>query len=119
MIPITVQGAANKEIISYEFDLRYDPKVIQPLDNTAVLKNTVSRGLTVVVNAKEPGLLRVVVYGPSPIDQDGVLLKLRFTAVGQVGALTPLTFERMMFNEGDPSTTVTDGEIELSYAISN
>jgi hypothetical protein len=116
-VPIIVQGAANKGIISYEFDLRYDPSVIQP--QGAFLRGTVSRGLTVIMNAQQPGLLRVVVYGATPINSNGVLLNLGFTAVGQAGAISPLTWERMVFNEGDPSTTAANGQIELSYAMTD
>jgi len=118
-IPITVQGAADKGIIAYEFDLRYDPSVIQPQADAAVLTGTVSRGLTAVVNATQPGLLTVVVYGAMPIDENGVLLNLKFTAVGQVGSISPLTWERMIFNEGDPMTTASNGQIELSYAVAD
>ena len=32
VVPVNVQGLADKGVISYEFDLRYDPLVIQPLD---------------------------------------------------------------------------------------
>ena len=117
IIPVSVEGAANKGIISYEFDLRYDPSVIQPLHNPVDLAETVSRGLSAVANAEEPGLLRVVIYGPMPIDGNGVLLNLRFTAVGAPGTVSPLTWERIMFNEGDPRTTATDGQVELSVAL--
>ena len=108
-----VQGAADKGIISYEFDLRYDPTVIQPLPVPVDITGTVSIGLVALVNAKEPGLLRVVVYGPLPIDENGVLLNLRFTAVGKAGSVSPLSFERMMFNEGEPLVSVSDGHVEL------
>jgi len=67
----------------------------------------------VVTNPYEPGLLRVVVYGPMPIDENGVLLNLRFAAVGSAGAVSPLTFEQVMFNEGDIAITITDGRVEL------
>ena len=113
IVPVSVEGTANKGIISYEFDLRYDPAVIQPLVDSADLKGTVSRGLSAVVNATEPGLLRVVVYGAMPIDKDGVLLNLRFAAVGNSGSVSPLLFERIMFNEGGPRVNVADGRIEL------
>ena len=82
VVPINVQGVADKEIISYEFDLRYDPSVIRPLENPVDVHGTVSRGFSVVINAKEPGVLRVVFYGAYPIEEDGVLLNLRFTVVG-------------------------------------
>ena len=114
VIPVNVQGVVGKEIISYEFDLRYDPAVLQPLVATVDLVGTVSRGLSVVVNPYEPGLMRVVVYGALPIDEDGVLLYLRFGAVGAAGSVSPILFERIMFNEGDPRAVTVDGQVELS-----
>jgi hypothetical protein len=69
-----------------------------------------------VTNAIEPGLLRVVVYGPLPIDENGVLLNLRFTAVGSPGSVSPLSWERMMFNEGDPQVIASDGSVEIMSA---
>ncbi len=103
----------EQDVISYEFNLRYDPSVIQPFAKPVEVKGTVSRGLTAVANATEPGLLRVVVYGAMPIDEDGVLLNLRFTAVEKTGSVSPLTFERIVFNEGDLGIMVTDGQVEL------
>ncbi len=113
VVPVNVSGVANKGIISYEFDLKYDPTVVQPEKDAVDLAGTVSRGLTVVTSAYEPGLFRVVVYGAMPIDSDGVLLNLRFAAVGKAGSVSPLTFERIMFNEGEWGTAVSDGSIEL------
>ncbi|MFN0279865.1 MAG: cohesin domain-containing protein [Pyrinomonadaceae bacterium] len=113
IVPVNVQRVADKEIISYEFDLRYDPSVIQPLVEPIDVAGTVSRGLSFVTNAVEPGLLRVVVYGAFPIDSDGVLFNLRFTAVGAGGSVSPLVFERIMFNEGEPSVALKDGRVEI------
>lgn len=112
-VPITVRGVANKNIIAYEFDLRYDAAVMQPEKDMVDLEGTVSRGLSLVTNATEPGLLRVVVYGAFPIDSDGVLLNLRFTAIGKAGSVSPVTFERIMFNEGEMDVAITEGKIEL------
>jgi len=119
LIPVSVQGAANKDIIAYEFNLRYDPSVIQPQADPIDVAGTVSRGLSVVANAAEPGLLRVAVYGAMPIDENGLLINLRFTAVGAPGTVSPLTWEKLIFNEGDPKTLITDGQIELSAAAPN
>ena len=113
VVPVTVQGVTDKGIISYEFDLRYDPAVMMPHANAVDLEGTVSRGLMAVVNANEAGLLRVVLYGAMPLDGNGFLLNLRFTAVGAAGSVSPLVFERIMFNEGEPRATVTDGQLEL------
>jgi Cohesin domain len=112
-IPVTVRGALDKGIISYEFDLRYDPAVIQPQADPIDVSGTVSRGLMTVTNSSEPGLLRVVTYGPLPINSDGVLLNLRFIAVANQASVSPLSFESMIFNEGNPQTVATNGTIEL------
>ncbi len=115
IVPVSVVGVVGQDIISYEFDLRYDPTVIQPLENPVDVNGTVSRGLFAVANPHEPGLLRVVLYGPMPIAENGVLLNLRFTAVGTFGSMSPLTFERIMFNEGEPRVMVSEGKVEISY----
>jgi len=104
---------ANKGIISYEFDLRYDPSIVQPLADAADVKLTASRGLSVVTNATETGLLRVVVYGAMPISENGVLLNLRFSAVGSAGSVSPLTLERMIFNDGELRVVTTNGQTEI------
>lgn len=114
LLPIAVQGAAEKGIISYQFDLRYDPSVLEPQANPVDLAGTVSSRLSVVTNAAEPGLLRVAVYGAVPMDANGVLLNLRFTPIGAAGAVSPLTWEKFMLNEGDPMLTASDGSVELS-----
>ena len=50
---------------------------------------------------------------PAVVEEDGVLLNLRFAAVGAGGSVSPLIFERIMLNEGDPAATTTDGRVEL------
>lgn len=116
IVPVTVDGAAAKGIISCEFELRYDASVILPQVQPVDVASTVSRGLTVAVNAAEPGLLRVALYGPMPLTENGVLLNLRFTAVGASGAASPLTWERILFNEDSFDTSVSNGMVEISAA---
>lgn len=113
IVPVNVSGVADKGIISYEFDLRYDPNVIQPMADLVDVAGTASRGLIAVSNSKEPGLIRVVLYGPIPVSDEGVLLNLRFAPVGVAGSVSPLTWEQIMFNEGDPPVDAFNGQIEL------
>lgn len=119
VVPLKVENIAEKGIISYEFDVRYDPSVIVPQENPAGVSETVSRGLTVVSNAHEPGILRVAVYGPIAIDSDGILLNLKFTAVGDIGCMSPLIWERFVLNEGMSSIKMIDGKVEVSAAVFN
>ena len=113
VVPVDVRGIENQNVISYEFDLRYDPEVIQPSAEPVDVSDTVSRGLSVVANPYEPGRLRVVIYGAFPIEKDGLLLNLRFTAVGMAGSSSPLIWERIMFNEGISPIETVDGRIVL------
>ncbi len=113
MVPVSVQGLNEKNIIAYEFDLRYDPSVIQPLANAVDTVGTISNGLKSAVNASEPGLLRVVMYGPMAISAKGILLNLKFARVGGKGAASSLVIERVMFNEGNWLVGTNDGRVEL------
>ncbi len=119
IVPVDIQGATNKGIFSFEFDLRYDPSVIQPQANVVDVAGTLSSTFQAVVNSQTPGLLRVAVYGTEPLNDNGVLLNLKFTAIGAPGSVSPLTWERVMLNEGKPGTTTTDGQVELSAAAPN
>lgn len=112
-VPVKIENAMNKGIISYEFDLRYDPSVILPTANPVSFGHTVSRGFSVAFNSTEPGLLRVAIYGAIPLKADGGLVNLRFQAVGPAGSVSPLIWERMMLNEGDPAAIPVDGQVEL------
>jgi uncharacterized delta-60 repeat protein len=113
-IPVYVANIATKGIISYEFDLTYDPAVIQPQPDPVELSETISRGLTAVFNPSQPGRLRVVVYGAAAIDSDGLLLNLRFTAVGSAGSVSPLVLEQMKFNDTEPAIQRVEGQLVLT-----
>src|SRR5436190_12454767 len=113
-VPVKIENAARKEIISYEFDLRYDPAVVLPAANPISFAKTVSRSFSVAYNSSEPGLLRVAVYGAFPLNGDGTLINLRFNAAEAAGTVSPLIWERMMINEGDPGAIAIDGQVELS-----
>lgn len=116
-VPINVDRLTGKGIISYEFDLRYDPLVLMPQAEPINLDASVSRGFSVAVNANEPGLLRVAVYGVDPIEKDGILLNIRFAPVGMFGSLSMLKLERIAFNEDDSTVLTFDGSVAVSYAL--
>lgn len=116
ILPVVVKDVANKGIISYEFDLRYDPTVLQPVHDPIDVVDTVSRGLSFVANADEPGILRVAVYGPMPISENGILLNLKFKAIGELGSVSPFIWEKIMFNDGEPRTAAANGRVEINYS---
>jgi len=115
VMPVSAFDIAGLGVISYQFDLVYDSSVIHPAVVPVDLSGTISKGLSVVSNAADLGRLRVVVYGPLPIDRDGVLLNLSFTPVGKAGTVSPLRFENLQFNDQEPLPAIV-GQVQLSYA---
>lgn len=118
-IPVNIDGAVNKGIVAYQFELEYDPAVIQPQANPVTLAGTASRDLYVVTNAQTPGTLRVAVFGTMPLHENGVLLDLKFTAVGTTGSVSALKWESLTLNEGSPRALPIDGRIEIGSVSPN
>jgi len=87
--------------------------VIEPQAEPIDVAGTASRGLMAVVNSAEPGLLRVVIYGPMPIDKDGVLLNLRFRTIGTPDSMSVLTMEQVIVNEGEFSVATSIGRVAI------
>lgn len=118
-IPITVSDTTGLGIIAYQFDLHYDPAVITPQATPVTAFGTLSSSMAVVYNPISPGILKVVVYGAYPLTGAGTLFNFNFTAVGQEGAVSTLTWVNPMFNEGNPGVYATNGQIRLTSQPSN
>jgi hypothetical protein len=112
-VPVTVGDTTGKGIRSFQFDLLYDKDVIVPQANPIDSAGTISEGMGVSVNSSVPGVLRVVFFSSAHRTGAGTLFKFRFTALGADGAISPLTWQNFMFNEGDPAAAVTSGSVEL------
>jgi Cohesin domain len=112
-VPVTVSDTTGRGIIAYQFDLHYNPAVIQPQANPVDVTGTLSSGLIAVYNPISPGILKVAVYGAYPLAGAGTLINFKFTAVGPASSVSPITWVNFMFNEGDPAANVSDGQIVL------
>ena len=111
VIPVAIKDLTGKGVVAYQFDLEYDPAVLEPAEVAAELSRTISDGMSVTSNAPTPGLLKVVVYGATPVQGAGALVNLKFNAIGGVGAKSPLTIKQFMLNEGGLKVNTTDGEV--------
>jgi hypothetical protein len=114
VIPIELQNLVRKDVSSYQFELNYNSKVILPGASVCDVSNTVSTGLSITCNTEKRGIISVVVFGANSIKSDGVLLNLKFRAVGSAGSVSNLRFSGLMLNEGEPQTIATDGEVRIS-----
>ena len=113
-LPLRLDELNGKPVDSFQFELYYDPAVITPRQAAASVAGTMSEGLSVVVNAAEPGILRVAVYGAVPAVGDGVWLNLHFNVTGRAGSSTPLTIGAFRFNDDNSAVTNKDGAVKVT-----
>ncbi len=118
-VPISVQDTTGRQIVSYQFDLRYDPMVLEPAANTVDLAGTISEGFTATANPIEPGHLKVVLFGVNNLAGAGEMFKLNFNVVGPVNSATDITWEDFVVNEGGLNFETKNGHIVVAAASNN
>jgi hypothetical protein len=99
-LPLWVSGAAEQELLAYQFDVRYDPARLS--FERVITESTLTAAWSLAVNDEEAGLLRVGGYSADALPGDGVLLTLRFDALTAIGNGQPPTLDGFQFNEGQP-----------------
>jgi hypothetical protein len=119
VVPVTIQNTKGKGIVAYQFDVSYAPKVIRPQSNPCDVLATASKDFSVTCNSNIAGLLKVVVFGTIPLNAEGVLLNLKFAAVGSSASSSPLTIKGLLLNEGGLITRVTNGNVTISDPSDN
>ncbi|MDQ3087140.1 MAG: cohesin domain-containing protein, partial [Acidobacteriota bacterium] len=111
MLNLTATETTGEGILGYQFELLYDAAVIEPQAASCDVSETISRGMTAICHASESGVLKVVVFGTTPMSGTGTLLKLNFNVVGARGSTSPLSIKNFMFNEDSPQQVTTDGQV--------
>lgn len=111
-VPIWADGLAGREVLSWQFDLRYDPAVLDTV--TVGARGTLAEGRRMTSNTIRPGRLSVAVAGTSPVASGGVLVALRLR--GGTPGSTPLRLTSMQFNEGAPTAQTRDGTVTVVEA---
>ena len=115
-VPVSIRDTTGRGIMSYQFDLRYDPAVLEPAANTADLAGTISDGYFATVNSTERGLLKVIAFGPNALSGAGHLLNLKFNVIGDVNETSDLTWESFNINEGGINFEVMNGRVAVRAA---
>lgn len=114
-IPITVSDTTGEGIFGYQFDLRFDPNVIQLQPVYYNTAGTISSGMSITVNQPTPGRLLLVAFiADPPLSGAGTLINLKFTAVGANGQVSPLTWFDFFFNEETPQDIDVNGQVTLA-----
>lgn len=118
LVPVTIGDLSGKNVLAYQFEISYDPAIIQPAQNAVETEKSMSGDMSVTVNTATPGILRVVVFGAMPMNGEGSLLHLKFIAVGDVGTSSTLSWQQFMLNEGGALLVNTaDGKVDITEAV--
>ncbi|MEM7531371.1 MAG: cohesin domain-containing protein, partial [Chloroflexota bacterium] len=115
-LPVTVANAGQKGMLGYELFIRFNPEVL-----TIELEGVNHEGSVNQDNgwAFERGIIndseiRVVSYGTSQLESDGVLFNIVATAKSNFEGQTPLTVSHLMFNDGQPATEGVNGQVDVA-----
>jgi hypothetical protein len=108
-IPISVSDLTGKGVFSYEFDISYDPNVLTPLNNPVDTTGTLSGAFQTVANSPTPGHLLVAAFGTNALSGSGKLLNLVFKVAPVHNGTSPLTWQKLQFNEGSPQAGPVNG----------
>ena len=111
-LPIFVDGLAGQDVLSWQFDLQYDPAVLDTV--TVEAQGSLAEGRRMTANTTSPGRLSVAVAGTAPVASGGVLMILRLR--GGAPGRTPLTVTTMQFNEGTPEARAHNGQVTVVEA---
>jgi len=113
VVPITVDDVTSAGIFAFQFNIVYDPTVIEPsganfgCSTAGTIAGTA--GLSPTCNVLPDGTLRVSVSGANPMTGSGTILKVTFatTPTAVVGNVSPLTFQSVFFfNSSGPVTNL-------------
>jgi hypothetical protein len=118
-VPLSISNLNGAGVDAYQFDIEYDPAVVEPAQVAADLTGTISSSLAVAFNVPTPGLLKVVVYGAIPATGDGTYINLRFNTIGAAGSSSPLSISEFIINSGTEAVSVTNGQVTVSGASGN
>jgi uncharacterized delta-60 repeat protein len=112
-LPVTIGDLTGRGATSFDFDILYNPAVLQPRTPAVANAGTLSSGMNVGSNVIAPGRLRVSGFGANPLLGAGVLVNLQFTVIGAAGTLSPLNWDPFVFNEGDPPSLTVNGSVQV------
>lgn len=114
-VPINVDSTTGRGIISYDFSVQYNPQVITFVNtqNTGTLSSGMVNTYNVVPISPTLSQVNVSGFTTTPLVGAGVLLNLRFTAIGAIGTSSAVDITSFMFNNGPPCVNFSDGSVTI------
>ena len=115
-IPIITEDVTGQGVYSYMAKITYDPTVIS-YNGLSVLNTLSISWPSPVVNSSTSGVITLSAYGTAPLAGEGDLLFIKFNVIGQEGDVSPVNFEYFYYNEGTPSTELTNGSVTVGDPV--
>ncbi|QXD14069.1 S8 family serine peptidase [Rhodocaloribacter litoris] len=120
-LPLSVNSVDFLGVESYEFQISFDPALLEVQD--VLTEGTLSEGASLAVNTTVPGQLIVAAFAPvgtegttDPVlfsfQGEGTLVRLQFRAKEALGD-AGLTLDHILFNEGAPAGSGTLGTVTV------
>lgn len=143
VLPVNISDVTNRGIYSFDFEINFDPEVLELDENAATAlmlteeesltavnpggilskstvienSNTLSRSYSYAVNRTAKGVLKITGYGVSPLEGAGELLRLKFRAGnGKGGIKTKIGWTSAMLNEGSIPVIAAGAAIFISQS---
>lgn len=119
VIPILIDDTTGQGIIAHQFNVIYDPNVIDPTgpnfgcSTAGTLSGDAGMGAT--CNVTPDGTLRISTFGAFPLTGAGTLINLNFSTdiSATAGNVSPLSLEAVLFNGGGVAATPVNGQVTL------
>ena len=122
-VPVTVGDLSGMNVTSFDFDLLYDPTVIQPqtmqTNGVGTLSAACGTFSNVIPVSATQSRLAVSTACVNPLVGAGTLISLKFTAVGLIGTNSSLSFSPFIFNAGVPTNMSNTGNIAINIATAS
>jgi len=115
-VPISVGSVTGENIESFQFDLVFDSSVLFPIEVS--FEGTIAEDWgDPFINAQIPGHLKIGSFSLHPIMGEGILTKVKFRVVGQIGDTSRIELKDLIFNDGDPTPLVQNGLVIVEKRV--
>jgi immune inhibitor A len=117
-MPIMTDSVNGQNITSLHLTISCDSTVASTAGPYFDLSGSIIPPQWNATAAHSAGTIALDISGTSPLSGRGLLLSLRFRVLAAPGsgAVSPLTFQRFVFNAGEPEADITTGSISVVSA---
>jgi hypothetical protein len=99
-IPIRIGDITSAGAFSFDIELEYDPEMFRVSEaNPIESLGTLSANQKIVVNTREPGILRIAAFGTVPLAGNGDLLHVNLQVIDCAGLKKPLRVRSFRLDE--------------------